>query len=108
MASGFTAIFVSSLVGSLFSLKIIHHKHAVEYYKAIIPALVASSFSYLIFAFIIHLGLGPIWNLSAYEYSGIFDFGYAVLFAIIGTAMGWGFIFSTKFFKFLFERRPIP
>ncbi len=108
MASGFTALFGAPLGGSLFSLEILHHKHAVEYYKAIIPALVASSFSYLIFAFIIHLGLGPIWNLSAYEYSGIFDFGYAVLFAIIGTAMGWGFIFSTKFFKFLFERRPIP
>lgn len=108
MASGFTALFGAPLGGSLFSLEILHHKHAVEYYKAIIPALVASSFSYLIFAFIIHLGLGPIWNLAGYEYSGIFDFGYAVLFAIIGTAIGWGFIFSTKFFKFLFEKRPVP
>lgn len=108
MASGFTALFGAPLGGSLFSLEILHHKHAVEYYKAIIPALVASSFSYLIFAFIIHLGLGPIWNLAGYEYSGIFDFGYAVLFAIIGTAIGWGFIFNTKFFKFLFEKRPVP
>lgn len=108
MASGFTALFGAPLGGSLFSLEILHHKHAVEYYKAIIPALVASSFSYLIFALIIHLGLGPIWNLSAYEYSGIFDFGYAILFAIIGTAFGWGFIFCTKMFKSIFEHRPIP
>jgi H+/Cl- antiporter ClcA len=108
MASGFTALFGAPLGGSLFSLEILHHKHAVEYYKAIIPALVASSFSYLVFALIIHLGLGPIWNLSAYEYSGIFDFGYAVLFAIIGTGFGWGFIFCTKMFKSIFEQRPIP
>lgn len=108
MASGFTALFGAPLGGSLFSLEILHHKHAVEYYKAIIPALVASSFSYLVFAFIIHLGLGPIWRLAAYEYAGIFDFAYAVLFAIFGTALGWGFIFTTKFFKFIFEKRPMP
>ncbi|HLT33199.1 MAG TPA: chloride channel protein [Aquaticitalea sp.] len=108
MASGFTALFGAPLGGSLFSLEILHHEHAVEYYKAIIPAFVASCFSYLVFALIIHLGLGPIWDLSAYEYSGIFDFGYAVLFAIVGTVFGWAFIFCTKFFKSLFERRPIP
>lgn len=108
MASGFTALFGAPLGGSLFALEILHHKHAVEYYQAIIPAFVASCFSYLIFALIIHLGLGPIWDLSAYEYSGIFDFGYAVLFAIVGAACGWGFIFCTKTFKKIFERRPIP
>lgn len=108
MASGFTALFGAPLGGSLFSLEILHHKHAVEYYQAIIPALVASCFSYLVFALIIHLGLGPTWDLSAYEYSGIFDFGYAILFAIIGAALGWVFIFCTRFFKFMFEKKPIP
>jgi len=108
MASGFTALFGAPLGGSLFSLEILHHKHAVEYYKAIIPAFVASCFSYLVFALIIHLGLGPIWDLSAYEYSGIFDFGYAVLFAVIAVVFGWGFIFCTKLFKSIFEKRPIP
>ena len=108
MASGFTALFGAPLGGSLFSLEILHHKHAVEYYRAIIPALVASCFSYLIFAFIIHLGLGPTWNLSAYEYSGLFDFGYAIFFGTIATVLGWGFIYCTKFFKLLFEKQPFP
>lgn len=108
MASGFTALFGAPLGGSLFSLEILHHKHAVEYYRAIIPALVASSFSYIVFALIIHLGLGPTWNLSAYEYSGVFDFGYAVLFGIAATAVGWLFIYCTRFFKMLFNKRPWP
>lgn len=108
MASGFTALFGAPLGGSLFSLEILHHKHAVEYYQAIIPALVASSFSYIVFALIVHLGLGPTWNLSAYEYSGVFDFGYAVLFGVTATVCGWMFIYCTKFFKYLFNQRPWP
>jgi H+/Cl- antiporter ClcA len=108
MASGFTAMFGAPLGGSLFSLEILHHKHAVEYYKAIIPALVASSFSYVIFAIIIQLGLGATWEVSTYEYAGVFDFALALIFAITATAFGWGFIYCTKFFKSLFEKRPIP
>src|SRR5690606_24442917 len=80
MASGFTALFGAPLGGSLFSLEILHHEHAVEYYKAIIPAFVASCFSYVVFAFIIHIGIGPIWDLPSYEMLTKFDFLYAVLF----------------------------
>ncbi len=108
MASGFTALFGAPLGGSLFSLEILHHKHAVEYYKAIIPALVASCFSYLVFAIIIQLGLGATWKVASYEYAGVFDFGYAVLFAMAATAIGWAFIFCIKFFKNLFNKKPLP
>ncbi len=108
MASGFTALFGAPLGGSLFSLEILHHKHAVEYYKAIIPALVASSFSYVVFALIIHLGLGPTWDLTTYEFSGPFDFAYAVSFAFVATAMGWAFTYCVKFFKVIYAKWPLP
>lgn len=108
MASGFTALFGAPLGGSLFSLEILHHKHAVEYYKAIIPALVASCFSYIVFALIVHLGLGPIWNLPAYEMASVFDFAWAFFFAIIATVVGWSFIFCTKFFKAAFSKIKHP
>lgn len=108
MASGFTALFGAPLGGSLFSLEILHHRHAVEYYRAIIPALVASCFSYVVFAFIIHVGLGAVWELPKYEYSNVFDFGYAILFGITGVIVAWGFIYCTKFFKKVFEFYPIP
>ena len=57
---------------------------------------------------IIKLGLGLMWHLDTFEYTGVTDFGMAVLLAIIGAAMGWGFIYCVKFFKTLFEKRPIP
>lgn len=108
MASGFTALFGAPLGGSLFSLEILHHKHAVEYYKAIIPALVASCFSYAVFALIIHLGIGATWDLKAYQYSGVYDFAYASGFALLATLVGWIFIYVVKFFKKLFEYRAFP
>jgi len=108
MASGFTALFGAPLGGSLFSLEILHHKHAVEYYKAIIPALVSSCFSYVVFAFIIHTGLGAIWDLPEYDYTNVYDFGYAFLFGLVGAVIAWGFIYTTKFFKKLFEFYPLP
>lgn len=108
MAAGFTALFGAPLGGSLFAVEILHHKHMVEYYRAIIPALVASCFSYIVFALIIHLGLGPTWDFPSYSYGGIFDFGFAALIGIIASAVAWLFIFCTKTCKRIFELRPLP
>ena len=108
MASGFTAMFGAPLGGSLFALEILHHRHAVEYYKAIMPAFVASSFSYLVFALITHLSLGTLWDLPTYKMVSKFDFLYAVLFAIIATCFGWFFIFCTKTFKQFSQKLIVP
>lgn len=108
MASGFTALFGAPLGGSLFSLEILHHKYSTQYYKALVPALVASGFSYIIFALIIHLGLGPIWDVPAYEAGDKFDFAYAVIFGIAATLCGWIFIICTRYLKNIFETFSMP
>lgn len=108
MASGFTAMFGAPLGGSLFALEILHHRHAVEYYRAIMPAFVASCFSYIVFALITQLSVGALWNLPQYEMLSKFDFLYAVIFAIIATGFGWFFIFCTKTFKQLFSKLVVP
>jgi H+/Cl- antiporter ClcA len=64
--------------------------------------------SYIVFALIIHLGLGPTWDFPSYSYGGIFDFGFAALIGAIASLVGWLFIFCTKTCKRLFEYRPIP
>ena len=108
MASGFTSLFGAPLGGSLFSLEILHHKHAVEYYKAIIPAFVASCSSYVIFALIIHLGLGPMWDFPSYTIDSVFDFGFAILFGLVATAVGWFFIYLTRTLKKVFQKIAVP
>lgn len=104
MASGFTALFGAPLGGSLFSLEILHHKYVVEYYRALIPAFVASCAAYVVFILVTHIGIGPVWKFPVYRMESLFDFGYAVLYSIAAVAVGWLFIFLVRTFKKLTGR----
>ncbi|MBB6609430.1 chloride channel protein [Pontibacter sp. Tf4] len=108
MASGFTALFGAPLGGSLFALEILHHRHVVEYYQALIPAFVASCSSFVIFILITHIGIGPTWNFPVYTTPQLNDFFYAMLYALAGTAVGWLFIFVVRQSKSLFSLVKMP
>ena len=104
MASGFTALFGAPLGGSLFSLEILHHKYVVEYYQALIPAIVASCTSYLVFLLITSIGLGPTWHFPVYGGSSVYDFLWAIAYGAMAAAVGWLFIFSVRTFKKIFSQ----
>ena len=108
MASGFTALFGAPLGGSLFSLEILHHRHVVEYYQALIPAFVASCSSFIIFILITHIGIGPTWVLPVYVTPNLNDFFFAMLYALAGTAVGWLFIFTVRQSKAVFSLVRMP
>jgi len=108
MASAFTALFGAPLGGSLFALEILDHRHVTRYYKAFMPALVASCASYLVFVLITHLNLGPTWNFPASSDPKIGDIFYAVAYSFAGAAAGWLFIFFVKNFKYIFRRIKLP
>ncbi len=92
MAAGFTALFGSPLGGAMFALEILHHEHVLEYYEALMPAIVSSCASYVVFALITHLGIAPTWTFPQYTLENIDDFAWAVLFGIVGALAGWVFI----------------
>lgn len=103
MASAFTALFGAPLGGSLFALEILDHRQVTRYYKAFMPALVASCASYLVFILITQLNLGPTWNFPAYKDPKVSDIFYAVGYSLAGAATGWIFISFVKNFKLIFK-----
>jgi len=108
MAAGFTALFGAPLGGAFFALEILHHHHVLEYYEAILPAIVASCASYLVFVLITHLGIAPTWGFPQYHVDRIDDFALAILYGLIGAVAAWVFICIFKVCAWGFEKIALP
>ncbi len=90
MGVGFTVLFGAPLGGALFALEILHRR-GMQYYEAILPALVSSGIGYLAYTGLTHLGIGPVWQFEPVRYLSWTDGGWAIVLAIVGALMAIAF-----------------
>src|SRR4029077_16792304 len=64
MAAGFTVLFGAPLGSAIFALEILHRR-GLEYYEALLPAVLGSLCGYGISALLTTWGLQPLWHFPA-------------------------------------------
>jgi H+/Cl- antiporter ClcA len=101
MAAGFTVLFGAPLGSAVFALEILHRR-GLEYYEALIPAVIGSLSGYVVNVVISHLGVTPVWRfppLGTVHQSdlvwgagcGLVGAAVAVAFTYLSRGLQWGF-----------------
>jgi H+/Cl- antiporter ClcA len=90
MAAGFTVLFGAPLGGALFALEILHRR-GLQYYEAIMPALLGSLAGYAVAAVLLRAGLEPVWHFPGAGAISSTDLGWAVAAGVAGAIVAWGF-----------------
>jgi H+/Cl- antiporter ClcA len=83
MAAGFTVLFGAPLGSALFALEILHRR-GLQYYEALIPAVVGSLCGYGVYLGLSGLGVQPIWNFPMVSSLRLVDLAIAVGMGLIG------------------------
>lgn len=101
MAAGFVVLFGAPLGAAIFGLEILH-RGGLEYYEALLPAVLGSLSGYAVYVAITGLGLEPIWHFPAVGtlrgvdllwalVAGVGGAIVAVVFTYLATALLWAF-----------------
>jgi len=105
MAAGFTVLFGAPLGAAVFALEILHRR-GLEYYEALLPAVLGSLSGYAVYVFITGVGLAPVWQLppSGATHGGAL--GWAVACGVVGAIVAASFTYLNQFLRFVLRRIP--
>jgi H+/Cl- antiporter ClcA len=105
MAAGFTVLFGAPLGSALFALEILHRR-GLEYYEALLPAIVGSLAGYAVYLAATGVGLRPVWHFPAIGALRGVDLLWAVAAGAGGAAIAVVFTYLSSGLRWLFARLP--
>ncbi len=103
MAAGFTVLFGAPLGSAVFALEILH-RQGMEYYEALLPAIVGSLCGYGAYAAVTGLGFGPIWHFPPLADINVVDLLWSVAAGVLGAAVAVAFTYTSIGLRWLFRR----
>jgi H+/Cl- antiporter ClcA len=105
MAAGFTVRFGAPMGSAVFALEILHRR-GLQYYEALVPALLGSLSGYAIFVVLTTAGLQPIWHIDAPRTLHATDLGWAALCGIAGALVAVAFTYLNLWLRRGFRLLP--
>ena len=105
MAAGFTVLFGAPFGSAVFALEL-PHRRGLQYYEALIPAVIGSLSGYVVYGVVTHHGLTPIWHLGPAPASiSVADLAWAAGCGAAGAAVAAGFTYGGVLLRWVL--RPI-
>jgi H+/Cl- antiporter ClcA len=105
MAAGFTVLFGAPLGAAVFALEILHRR-GLEYYEALMPAVIGSIAGYAVYVVITGVGLEPVWELPSVGHVHGGELGWGVLCGAVGALVAIAFTYLNQLLRVVFRRLP--
>jgi H+/Cl- antiporter ClcA len=102
MAAGFTVLFGAPLGAAIFALEILHRR-GLEYYEALLPAVLGSLCGYAVYVLATGLGLAPVWTFPAANALRGMDIIWSFAAGVAGAAVAVAFTYLTINCRKVFE-----
>ena len=105
MAAGFTVLFGAPLGSAIFALEILHRR-GLQYYEALLPAIIGSLCGYAVYLGLSGLGIGPVWQFPPVGTLHFGELAVAVVIGLIGAVWSAVFAATTGILRRLIS--PVP
>jgi H+/Cl- antiporter ClcA len=105
MAAGFTALFGAPVGSAFFALEILHRR-GLEYYEALLPAVLGSLSGYAVYITVTGWGLRPIWHFPTPPEIRPVDMLWALGAGVVAAALAHIFTWLTLGWSWCFKRIP--
>ena len=106
MAAGFTVLLGVPLGSAIFALEILHRR-GIEYYEALLPALVGALSGYGVYVAVTAVGLDPALHLPRPGPLGAGDLVLGAVLGVVGAALAWLFTYGARVLRIGWRRVPL-
>jgi chloride channel protein, CIC family len=102
MAAGFTVLFGAPLGSAVFALEILHRR-GLEYYEALLPAVIGSLSGYVVNLIASNAGIAPIWKFPAVVTVQRSDLVWGLACGVVGALVAVAFTYLTRALQWAFR-----